>query len=354
MNDVRDARRRGGFISPHDIPAESVDIGAEKRGRTLAVVIPCFNEEAKIGATVRAVPSYVDRIFVVDDCSTDGSANVVLSIAETDPRIVQLSHSKNSGVGAAIATGYMRCIEEGIDIVVVMAGDGQMDPEDLPAVVTPLLRGEADYVKGNRFFHRAGTSHIPRHRLFGNLVLSILTKIVSGYWHVSDTQCGYTAINRRALRLVDWRSVYPRYGCPNDFLTRLNVANMRVAEVPVHGLYGADWSSKMKVRKVVVPILRLLGRLFLYRMFYKYVFLNGHPIVIFYATAALFGLLTTILMAYVMIKFVVTGVIPQASLIMFGFSLLSTMQLLLGAFNLDYQANQSISVVLADKYFEED
>jgi glycosyltransferase involved in cell wall biosynthesis len=354
LNGVHEARRRGGFISHHDVRPEAADLLVEKGARRVAVVVPCYNEAGKIEDTVNAVPDFVDRVYVVDDASTDGSAEIIARLEEADPRVTAIKHEANKGVGAAIATGYMRCLEDGIDIAVVMAGDGQMDPADLPAVILPVLRGEADYVKGNRFFHRTGTSHIPRHRLFGNLALSILTKIVSGYWHVSDTQCGYTAINRRALGLIDWRSVYPRYGCPNDFLTRLNVANMRVAEVPVHGHYGADWSSKMKAWKVVLPILRLLARLFVYRLFYKYVFLNGHPIVIFYLTSALFALLTFLLFIYVAVKFAFTGVIPQASLIMFGISLISTIQLLLGAFNLDYQANQSISVLLSDRYFGED
>ncbi len=318
----------------------------EKGGKTIAVVVPCYNEAEKIRATLTSIPDSVDRIYVVDDHSADRSVETILEVASGDGRIQLIRHDQNRGVGAAISTGYLRCIEDRVDVAVVMAGDGQMDPSDLPDIVGPVLAGDADYVKGNRFFHRTGTSEIPRHRLYGNLVLSILTKIVSGYWHVSDTQCGYTAINRDALEAIDWTGIYPRYGCPNDILTKLNVANMRVAEVAVHARYGKDWSSDMKVARVILPILRLLWSLFLHRLYYKYIYLNGHPIIIFYAFSGLFAAMSLLLMIYIIVKFALTGVVPQAALIMFGIALGSMIQLLLGAFSLDHQANEDLAINL--------
>lgn len=336
--------RRGGFKSHHDRHQSRLQKGALR----FAVVVPCYNEVGKIQNTIETIPDFVDRIYVVDDASKDGSAEIAEQAAQTDRRVVVVRHEVNRGVGAAISTGYLRCLEDDIDVAVVMAGDGQMDPDDLPALLAPVVDDQADYVKGNRFFHHTGTAEMPRHRLFGNLALSVMTKIVSGYWHISDTQCGYTAINKQALEAVDWTAVYPRYGCPNDMLTRLNVVDMRVAEVPVRARYGKNWASGMKVRRVVGPMLRLLTRLFFYRLYYKYVFLNGHPIVIYYAAAAAFGILAVLLGVYTAVKFMITGAIPQAALIMFGFSAVVVVQLLLAAFSLDYQANQSISVVVRE------
>ncbi|MBR2692328.1 MAG: glycosyltransferase family 2 protein [Aquamicrobium sp.] len=340
--------RKGGFKSHHDHGQLEPDLLKLKDDLTFAVVVPCYNEAGKIAATLETIPPYIDTVYVVDDQSKDDTLSVIEQVARNDSRVNIIRHEVNRGVGAAISTGYIQCAKDGIDIAVVMAGDGQMDPDDLPALLIPVIKDQADYVKGNRFFHHTGTAEMPRHRLFGNLALSVMTKIVSGYWHVSDTQCGYTAINREALEAVDWTAVYPRYGCPNDILTRLNVADMRVAEVPVKARYGENWSSGMKVGRILGPMLRLLSRLFFYRMYYKYVFLNGHPIIIYYAAAAAFGAFGGGLFIYMLIKLLATSVIPKAALIMFGFSFVVMIQLLLAAFSLDYQANQSISVIVRD------
>lgn len=342
---VNEIVRKGGFKSHHDRQRGEDELVEKKGGLRFAVVVPCYNEAGKIKATLETIPAFIDRIYVVDDKSSDGSDRISQHVAQSDSRITVIRHAVNKGVGAAISTGYIQCIADEVDIAVVMAGDGQMDPADLPALLLPIIEGEADYVKGNRFFHYTGTADMPRHRLFGNLALSVLTKIVSGYWHISDTQCGYTAINSDALRSVDWTAIYPRYGCPNDILTRLNVLDMRVAEVPVRAVYGKDWASGMKVRRVVGPMLRLLVKLFLYRLYYKYVFLNGHPIVIYYVVAGALAAYCGVLSMYILVKLFLTGIIPQAALIMFGFSAVVMIQLLLAAFSLDYQANQAISVV---------
>lgn len=175
-------------------------------------------------------------------------------------------------------------------------------------------------------------------------MLSALTKIVSGYWHVSDTQCGYTVINRAALGAVRWEDVYPRYGCPNDILTRLNVAEMRVVEVDVKPRYGVDWSSKMKVTRVVFPILGLMWGLFLHRMYRKYIYLSGHPIVLYYLAAALFLSLSGALFIYLIVKWSMTGAIPTLAMIMFSTTFSVTIQLLLNAFALDFQVNKELCV----------
>lgn len=310
----------------------------------VAVVIPCYNEELKVGNVIRLMPALVDRIYMVDDASQDGSVKAAeLAASESGREVIIIRQESNSGVGHSICQGYKQAYADNFDLVAVMAGDGQMDPEDLEPLLEPVALGYADYAKGNRFKTSAGDK-IPAVRLFGNLVLSALTKIVSGYWHVSDTQCGYTAINRTALSAVQWDDVYPRYGCPNDILTRLNITEMRVIEVSVKPRYGIDWSSKMKVTHVILPILGLLWSLFIHRMYRKYIYMSGHPIVLYYLAGGFFMFLSGLLFIYLLVKWGITGAIPMGALIMFSTTLSVTIQLILNAFSLDFQVNKDLCV----------
>ena len=198
--------------------------------KSVAVVIPAHDEEKLIGATISGVPGFVDRIIVVDDRSKDGTAAAVEALG--DPRVELIRHERNQGVGAAIVTGYKRARDEGIDVTAVMAGDNQMDPADLETLVAPVARGEVDYAKANRLFTGQAWDLIPRTRYLGNAVLSLLTKIASGYWHVADSQTGYTAISLEYLRLLDLDRIYKGYGMPNDMLVHLNIWNARVRDFP--------------------------------------------------------------------------------------------------------------------------
>ena len=216
----------------------------------VSVVIPAFNEAGKIAATVASVPNLVDHVVVVDDASTDETSERV----ETDGRVELLRHGTNRGVGGAIATGYRRALEKDCDVAVVMAGDGQMDPDDLPALLAPIASGEADYVKGNRFKHPDIWSAMPKSRIVGNVLLSAATRVTSGYSHVFDSQCGYTAIHRRALAAIDLDVLWSRYGYPNDLLSRLYVAGVRVVDVPVRPIYGDHWRSGINFGTALHPI----------------------------------------------------------------------------------------------------
>ena len=222
----------------------------------VAVVIPAYNEERAITEAISTVPEFVDTIIVVDDASTDATAARAgaVALARGDDRVVVVSHPQNRGVGAAIVTGYRRALALGCDVAAVMAGDGQMDPRDLPGVIDPIADGDADYVKGNRFLHPEVWTAMPPARIVGNLVLSAATKLTSGYRHVFDSQCGYTAISRRALETVELDGVFPRYGYPNDLLSRLHVAGMRVSDVPVRPVYGPAWKSGINLGTVIHPI----------------------------------------------------------------------------------------------------
>ena len=257
-------------------------------GKTVGVVVPAYQEEELLQSTLGGIPEFVDRIYVVDDGSPDGTVERARAAANGDPRISVLTRERNGGVGAAIVTGYRCALEDGVDIAVVMNADNQMDPEDLEHLVTPVARGEVDYAKANRLFTGQAWQLIPHSRYLGNAVLSLWTKIASGYWHIADAQSGYTAIGRRMLGLLDLDHLYPRYGFPNDMLVHLNVWNAKVRDVPSRPIYGVGERSGIRLWKVIPTIWWLLIRRFWWRLGQKYVIRDFHPLVFFYV----FGLLS--------------------------------------------------------------
>ena len=208
------------------------------KDKKIAVVVPCYNEETQIPQVIKTMPDYIDLIVMIDDNSTDKTVDIIKSYSKTNEKIILIIHDSNRGVGGSIETGYIWARDNGVDVAVVMAGDGQMDPKDLPDLLAPVVNGEVDYSKGNRLFTGEAFKKIPKVRYFGNSILSFLTKIASGYWHIADSQCGYTAINRKALEMVNWKDMYKRYGQPNHLLVMLNILNFRVRDIPVNPVYG--------------------------------------------------------------------------------------------------------------------
>lgn len=223
----------------------------------IAVVVPAFNEAAHIQHMIRSLPAYVDDILVVDDGSNDGTGWLATQLSDGRTRL--LTHDANRGVGAAIITGYEAATQLGCDVAVVMAGDGQMHPDDLPNVLLPILQGEADYVKGNRLAWPGGAKIIPPVRRIGIHCLTALTRLASGLTHLSDFQCGFTALRLRALDGVDLSRLYPRYGFPNDLIIRLALAGIRIEERPVRPVYEGQ-RSDLRVRRVIAPLAAVLAR----------------------------------------------------------------------------------------------
>jgi glycosyltransferase involved in cell wall biosynthesis len=256
-------------------------------GKRVAVVVPAHNEEELLPVMLASVPDFVDRIIVVDDASRDGTSGRAHTAAAADPRIAVVARESNGGVGAAILTGYKRALEERIDVTCVMAADNQMDPDDLESIVLPVARGEVDYAKANRLVSGQAWELIPKHRYLGNAVLSLLTKIASGYWHIADSQSGYTALGLPMLEQLDLDRVYERYGFPNDMLVHLNVWNARVRDVPSRPVYGVGERSGIRLSRVVPSISLLLLKGFWWRLWQKYVIRDFHPLVFFYVLGIL-------------------------------------------------------------------
>src|SRR5436190_13343144 len=309
-------------------------------GKTVAVVVPAHDEEALIGATLMGIPSFVDRIFVGDDASRDATAE--RARASGDPRVEVVVHDVNRGVGSAIVTGYKRSLAERIDVSAVMAGDNQMDPDELEGLVLPVARGEVDYAKANRLFTGRAWDLIPRNRYLGNAVLSLLTKIASGYWHVADSQAGYAAISLRYLELLDLDRIYTRYGFPNDMLVHLNVWNARVRDIPSRPIYGVGERSGIRIRKVVPRISWLLVKGFFWRLREKYVIRDFHPLVFFYTLGFLMTLLGLALgIAETILRILGNG-IPTATIVLVALLLISGSQFTLFAMWFDMESNKDL------------
>ena len=321
------------YILAHRLDTTALDgynLTRMLKGKTVAVVVPAYNEERQIGMVIETIPDFVDRIIVVNDGSKDKTAEVVTKLIESDTnpcteingkekiiptrynqaeiyaedmtdkegelftkslvvqtpnknsRIILINHLEKGFVGGAIATGYRWCRDHKIDCTAVMAGDGQMDPSELEKICMPVVDDEVDYVKANRLSHRSALFVIPRIRFFGNSVLSLLTKIASGYWRVSDTQTGYTAIGLKALEAIRPHKIYKSYGCPNDILVKLNIAFCTLKEIPSKPVYNVGEVSKMKEMRVVPRISWLLFKSFWKRLYVKYLFRDFHPLFMLY------------------------------------------------------------------------
>jgi glycosyltransferase involved in cell wall biosynthesis len=309
-------------------------------GKRVGVVVPAYDEEALIAATLGAIPPLVDRIIVVNDGSTDRTSERALELG--DPRVEVLSHERRSGVGAATVTGYRRALADGMDVVVVMNGDNQMDPDDLPTLVEPVARGELEYSKANRLSTGQAWQLIPKTRFFGNAILSMLTKVASGYWHVADSQSGYTAVSRGMLEQLDLDHIYTNYGFPNDMLVHLNVWNARVRDFPSRPIYGVGERSNMRYRHVVPRIAWLLLKGFFWRLWEKYVKRDFHPLVFFYVMGFI-ATVAGVLLGLVVVGYRIAGYsIPIATVVLVALLVISGLQFTLFAMWFDMESNKDL------------
>ena len=312
------------------------------REKTIAVIIPAYNEEKLIGKVLETIPSFIDHIVVVDDASSDRTGEVVKAHQEKDSRVIYLRHPRNEGVGGAIITGYKWARDNEISISVVMAGDAQMDPGDLPKLLDPVVDGQVDYSKGNRLFTGRAWRVIPKTRYLGNAVLSFLTKIASGYWHVADSQSGYGAVNLEVLKTIDLDSVYKRYGMPNDFLVKLNVYQFRVRDVPVNPIYGIGERSGIRIYRVVFTLSLLLLKLFLWRLKEKYVIRDFHPLVLFYLLGFILSPIGVVFGCYLLIFRLLVGPVAATSALFAAFFAISGLQSLFFAMWFDMEYNKEL------------
>ena len=312
------------------------------KDKSICVVVPAYNEAKQIGKVIETMPDYVDRIVIIDDVSIDETVKRVKQYQQDNDRIVLIEHEKNQGCGGALATGYIWVRNNGFDVAVRMDGDGQMNPDDLTALLDPIVEGKVDYSKGNRLFTGEAYKKIPKIRYFGNAFLSLLTKIASGYWHVADSQSGYTVINKKALHTIDWDKMYKRYGQPNDIMVRLNTYNFKVTDVLIEPVYNVGEKSGIKIREVLFTISWLLIKMFFWRMKEKYIIRDFHPLIFFYFLGILSGITAVLLFVRVFYHWIFMGNIPAINALAAMFSFMSASQFTLFAMWFDMEANKGL------------
>jgi glycosyltransferase involved in cell wall biosynthesis len=281
------------------------------RNKTIGVVVPAFNEELLIEDTLRSIPAYVDRVYVVDDCSKDRTAEIARGFENNDPRFACISHEQNKGVGAAIITGYKKALQDGVEITAVMAGDNQMDPRFLPDLMNPIIDEKAEFTKGNRLMPGYWKGMSPW-RLFGNTLLNILNKIASGYWNINDPQNGYVAISSSSLANLDLENMYNGYAFENDMMVKANIAGIEMLNVRIPAKYGNE-KSKIRYSRFMIKTSLFLFNSFLWRIWNKYL-KKGHPLGFLYLIGSI-GVIVGIFAAF----FEVLDIIAY-SLIIFIFS----------------------------------
>jgi len=310
--------------------------------KTISVIVPAYNESKLIAHTLTTIPSLVDTIIVVDDKSNDTTAEIIKEIAEQNRRVILIQHEVNQGVGGAIVTGYKKAMELEIDITAVMAGDGQMDPNDLTNILDPVANGDVDYTKGNRLFQGDAWNMIPHYRYFGNSFLSLLTKIASGYWHIADSQTGYTAVSLRVLKKLHLDTIYKRYGMPNDMLIKLNQYDFRVRDIHVRPVYNVGEKSDIKLSKVIPKISWLLFKGFWKRLFFKYVIKDFHPLIFFYILSFILLAASVPLTIRLFYMWAVMGDMPDMTAMALVFTLISGLQTLFFGMWFDMEYNKNL------------
>lgn len=305
------------------------------KNAVIAAVVPAYREELMIAKVIETMPDFVDHIVIVDDCSPDRTAEVVL--AQDDDRVMLVRHEVNQGVGGAIVTGHRAAIELGSDVNVVMAGDAQMDPDYLPDLLNKVTDDGFGFAKANRFYGPESFRGMPGHRVFGNVVLSFMNKLASGYWNLFDPQNGYTAIRTSVLRRVDLDRVSKRYSFENDLLIKLNILQVSATDVPIPAVYGDEVSS-IRLRKVIPELLHKLTAGYWSRIWYRYVLWSFSPIALLLFGGMLLTLLGTGIAIWVMFQIASSVVATAATVMLAALPLMIGIQMLIAALQLDIQA----------------
>lgn len=292
------------------------------KNKSISVIVPAYNEEKLISRVISTMPDFVDKIIVINDGSRDNTGAVIEEFRLASEKIVLINHSKKEGLGKSLIDGYVKSLELGMDITAVMAGDGQMDPVDLPNIIGPIAEDEADYAKGNRLLMGNIAKIMPRHRFVGNAFLTLLTKFATGYWHIVDPQCGYTAISERVLKSINIKKMKKGYGYNAHILNMLNMINARVRDVEVNPIYG-EAKSKIKLGSYIPNVSYFLVKLFLLRMSRKYLVREFHPLIFFYFFSFInIVLIATPLTIRFFYKYFSTGLAPRTTLIILAFSVI--------------------------------
>lgn len=309
--------------------------------KTIGVVVPAYNEGKLIDKVLITMPDFVDTIIAVNDGSSDDTRQRIMNRALQDKRIVLYDHPQNKGLGQSLIDGYKKAVELKLDVTAVMAGDAQMAPEDLYDVVIPVVRDETDYVKGSRLLVEGVRERMPKYRFIGNNILTLLTKFATGYWHVVDPQCGYTAISLKAISTIPIETMIKGYGYNAHILYMLNLQNYRVKDVKVQPVYGEE-VSKIKLGRYIRRVSILLLKLFFSRIFKKNMLIDFNPLALFYILALVCLPLAFVFLVRMLVIYFTVFLMPSTTLILFVFTSLMGVQSLFFAMWMDMEDNRRL------------
>ena len=309
--------------------------------KSIGVVVPAYNEGKLISKVMDTMPDFVDYMIIINDGSKDETKKCIEDKMPCDSRIVFIDHEVNKGVGQTLIDGYLKAIEMKIDVIAVMAGDAQMDPDDLESVVMPVVNGEADYVKGSRLLVDGVKEKMPKYRFVGNNILTLLTKFATGYWHVIDPQCGYTAISYEAISEIPIEDMIKGYGYNAHILYMLNMSNFKVKDVKVKPVYGEEVSG-IKLGRYIRKVSALLCKLFFSRLFKKYMLIDFNPVAMFYLLAIICIPLSMGFGIRMLVIFFSTLLMPSTTLILFVFTTIMGVQSLFFAMWMDMEDNRRL------------
>lgn len=300
------------------------------RSLRVGVVIPAYNEEKLIIRTLTTLPDYVDKVFVVDDCSVDKTLEILHKHAKKDKRLTVLHNEVNQGVGTSVVNGFKAALETDVDLVTVMAADAQCNPEYIHKMIDTLIDSESDYVKANRFIHLEDLAQMPTYRRIGNIVITILTKFSTGYYSIFDSQNGYGVFRRATLEALPFDQIGKRYDYENTLLIALSIMNAKVKDEAVPAIYGEETSS-IPFFRTATRALKVLWNGFWRRIYYKYVLVNFHPIALFLFSGILFVLIGAGFSIEILLVKLFRGLSPSTGTVMLaalplivGFQLLLT------------------------------
>jgi len=310
--------------------------------KRVAVIVPAYNEEVLIEKTINSIPDIVEKIIVVNDCSTDKTREILENLSNVNKKVQLINLEKNSGVGSSIVKGYQVAFEQGFGVGVVMPGDAQALPEDFNNLIDPVLNDDIDYTKGNRLNYYGVSKIMPKHRFFGNSLLTILTKFATGYYHIMDPQMGYTALNLKLVPKLNLHKLIKRYGYPGHLLYLLNLIDAKVQDVDVIPHYGEE-KSGIKLITFVPKLVYILIKLFLSRIFIKLLFKNTSPagISYFFAILDLFAVIPYLIYRSYS-NFIIKGYIPELTYISLSTAIILFFLFFLFGVVFDIQENNSL------------
>lgn len=302
---------------------------------SIGVAVPAYNEERLIKKTLSTIPDFVDHIIVVNDGSKDNTFSILQACAKKDKRIVAVNNPQNKGIGYSLRTALQQAVTLGCDRVAVMAGDGQMDPEQLPRLLDNMQDRGLDFIKANRFMHFDALRTMPKYRRFGNIVVTILTKFATGYYSIFDTQNGYVVYTRSVLERLPWHIVGDRYEFENTILIALSIVDAKIGDYPIAARYGEE-KSTIKLFSTTNRVLKVLFKGFWQRIYYKYILYGFHPIALFIFTGMLFVFIGIVIGVWIAVLKIFNDITPTTGTVMFSvLPLILGVQLLLTALVMD-------------------